>query len=455
MKISHYFRFALIAAILIIPLLFMNITPGAVSEIDNKFLPDFPSFDEGWGGFFPKFNDYLSDRLGFRSALITAQTIINDRIFYVMEHPSYQYGKEGYVFSKLGRYAEDYDFLDAFTDHLLHIQTYCEERQIPFLYLLKPSKTTVYQRYLPEGYRLDNQRLAYLQASLREKSINYVDLTEYFIDLSYTEQIYNQKYDAGHWNELGAYYGVNQLLERMNALEPSIVPHSFEDFEITQELKTSLPVSNFPIEEMVPKFIVKKNSFEEIDLGLANEVDISSQHRSFLRYHSEADNEIDLLIFHGSYFNNSGYKFLASAVENYQNIHNYQNLLNFSYYYNLFRPNFVVVTTAEYATTANYFDMEQVQPLNTMLVKEDYQPAGQSIGPADILKQQYVTLVRFKDLDIDYGYYAQDDVVYDLIHEDENIWTLSFLNEHIQTLDGTLYLAFSDGRMVMTPLTEE
>ncbi len=71
------------------------------------------------------------------------------------------------------------------------------------------------------------------------------------------EVVYNQKYDANHWNDLGAYYGTNAILEELQRDFPSVHVNGTADLNMDYELKTSLPVSEFPIHEMVPAFTLK------------------------------------------------------------------------------------------------------------------------------------------------------------------------------------------------------
>lgn len=56
-------------------------------------------------------------------------------------------------------------------------------------------------------------------------------------------EVFNRKYDAGHWNSIGAYYGVNAILEAMREDAPGIQLNRIEDFTVSEELQTTLPVS--------------------------------------------------------------------------------------------------------------------------------------------------------------------------------------------------------------------
>lgn len=42
-------------------------------------------------------------------------------------------------------------------------------------------------------------------------------------------------------------------------------------------------------------------------------------------------------------------------------MHNYQNFIDFDYYFNLFKPDCVILVTAEYATTRSYFNPERLR----------------------------------------------------------------------------------------------
>ena len=80
--------------VLLLPLLFFNFQPDTISEIDNRKLAEFPLSGDITEGL----TNYVNDRLGFRDELITAYTILNDKLFGKMVHPTYTYGKHGYVF---------------------------------------------------------------------------------------------------------------------------------------------------------------------------------------------------------------------------------------------------------------------------------------------------------------------------------------------------------------------
>lgn len=454
MKKAYIFRIALLLLVIILPLSRLNTEINAISNIDNKYLTALPKISDGFSNFMNQMDDYLTERLGGRARLIQLNGLINDKLFGYLEHANYEYGKDGYVFLKLQPFERDFEFIDDFTDFLLEIQTYCHDRNVPFVYNLNPAKWSIYTEYLPNGYHYSNDRLAYLQSQLVDKGIVFVDSGVLLRSLAKDEPVFNRQYDAGHWNALGAFYSVNQLLEKMSEFEPSIQPNNVNDFEIKEELKTTLPTSNILIHEYVPVISSIKKNWNYVDMEIRDEIVLSPQHRAFYRTSSQVNNQVELLMFHGSGYNSLGHPFIASAVKSYQGIHNYQNLIDFDYYFNLFRPNFVVVNTAEQVTKANYFNVERMKAkrLNRVLDPSLYQLSAMTIPSPEIVQHEHVTTVKFSQLDIDYGYFANDNSVFDLVADDENNWYFSAFHSDLNSEENSLYLSLKTGEKIRVDL---
>ena len=140
----------LFAIILLIPIAAFNFGEDAVSAIDNRQLAQNPL--EAGGDLTQNIQDYVNDRIGLRDEMILAYTLLNDRLFDKMVHPSYVYGKEGYVFGA-GRDVETQytEFHEAFADMVKKIQDYCDERNVPFLFVFNPAKPAVMTEYVPTG----------------------------------------------------------------------------------------------------------------------------------------------------------------------------------------------------------------------------------------------------------------------------------------------------------------
>lgn len=352
---------AFLILLLFLPVLTMNFKKDVVSEIDNRTLADFRGFLEksleksSERGFANAFETYLSDRIGGRTQMVTAYQNLNRYLFHEMVHPSYTYGQDGYVFFKMHNNVQYGDFHQAFADMVIKINAYCKARNVPFYFMLNPEKTTVYSQYLPVGVVYNADWMTQLISTLEEAGVICVNNAEYLTEQSADAQVFNREYDAGHWNDLGCFLGMNQLFSKMHQQFPEVRELSRDDFNISTKLETSLLVSKFPISEETPVFELKQ-TYCDLSDPLRSEVELDSSYRHFHYYLNNAKDAEKLprvLIFQGSFLN-SRPQFLVSNTSTDMGVHNYQNILNFPYWFNLANPDAVIFEVAEYTFSNTY-----------------------------------------------------------------------------------------------------
>ena len=93
----------IVLLILLLPIIFFNTEDNSISKIDNRKLTENP-FETSFlktdfnKDFFNNLKNYIKDRIGLRENMIKYYTVLNDKIFGKMVHPSYSYGEDGYVF---------------------------------------------------------------------------------------------------------------------------------------------------------------------------------------------------------------------------------------------------------------------------------------------------------------------------------------------------------------------
>ena len=203
------------AVLILLPVLFFNLERNAVSLIDNRHLAGNPF--KSSGDLTNNIDNFVNDRIGFRDKLISTYTILNDRLFGKMVHPSYSYGKDGFVFGAgVSTYNNFGEFHVVFANMIKSIQDYCEARDVPFLFVFNPAKPAVYQDKIAEGINYNREWVEMFFAELDERGVHYLDNTETLQALR-AQGIdgFNQKYDANHWNDTGAFYGTQKILERL------------------------------------------------------------------------------------------------------------------------------------------------------------------------------------------------------------------------------------------------
>lgn len=450
MKKVNVLFLVLFAACLAIPLVCFNFEKDSVSEIDNKVLTE---LDADQGITLEDLTDYINDRIGLRDEALNAYQVLNDRLFHEMEHPTYCYGQDGYVFLKLEENTVDEEFIAAFCEYLSRVQTYCRDRGVPFIYCVTPSKTTVYSQYLPQGYIYDNQFLACLYENLDRCGINYVDNAAYLTEVAAGEQIFNKQYDAGHWNDLGEFYGMNHILEEVHRYFPSVQLLELSDYDIEQVEQTTLPVSQFAISEEVPSFrYVNEDKLTDLTDAFSD-IRLSRYHTFSVTQTDREDAALPtVLFFHGSYFNrNIGLFNFAFGQD--CSVHNYLNVLDLDYFFNIFQPDCVILESAEYATNSYYFDLYEMEEktLNAPLESCDLSLADTVTivdGAAEELPDLYyeqgdgsrlVNMTASLEAGYSFGYYISGGYTYDV----EIIADVVSLTADVQNPDlrnGTLYL---------------
>ena len=226
--------------IILIPILTFNFEPHVISEIDNRFLTENP-FAEGASAsadeLLANCKNYISDRIGFRDEMILGYTVLNDRLFGSMLHPAYSYGEDGYIFSgHISTVADGYsEYHEAFADMVKCLQDYCAERGIPFVFVFNPAKSTVLNEHISKGINYDRSWVDQFLKALDDRGIRYVDNTELLKEkTAQGEVVFNQKFDAAHWNDLGAYYGTNSILAELQKDFSAIQLNSIDNFTVSQ-----------------------------------------------------------------------------------------------------------------------------------------------------------------------------------------------------------------------------
>lgn len=370
---------AIFFILVLLPMLSFRTEEELVSDIDNRKLAGSPLEALRNGNrknVQKKIQDYVNDRIGFRSEMIMAYTILNDRVFGEMVHPSYTYGRNGYVFGRNMKSTVYNHYHDEFVNMTTKLADYCSKRGVPFVFVFEPLKHDLYPEYLPAGVNYDNRWASKLMSSLNSKGIRCVNNTDTMLQAKHNEEIvYNQKYDALHWNDRGRFYGSNAILQELGKSFPAIKTNHPEIFEWGEVLNTSLPVSMYPIEEKAPYVSVPMDDIEDITNLYKEELNINPKYPyfSFTRNYNHLNDIPRVLIFQGSFLNNDGRKFLAYALGEYISIHDYENIINLPYYFNIFKPKCVVFEVAEFSLQfRGYFKEEYMK-------KIDYNPTLESV----------------------------------------------------------------------------
>lgn len=424
MKIIKQLTAIAFSALLLVPVFTFNRTEDAISDIDNRKLAGNPFSAESAADddFTKRIENYVNDRIGFRNEMIRSYTVLNDRLFHKMVHPSYSYGKDGYVFGAGVTVNTQYgDFHEAFADMVKQIQDYCDERNVPFLFVFNPAKPAILSDYIADGINYDRNWVDQFLQALDERGVCYLDNTVTLQERNDAgEVVYNKKYDANHWNDLGAYYGTNAMLRELQKDIPQVHVNQPEEFSISYETKDSLLVSEFPINEQIP-VIAFDNDIEDLTGDYASELELDPSYHTF-KYLVNAQrleaNAPKALVFQGSYMNGPGYKFLANGLGEYICVHDYQNVINFPYYYNIFKPDCVIFEVAEYTMTNTYFDYAHMCAMDLNPTFDEILSSAEMVVDSVLLPEEVTAVCGSKLTKIQWNTTQEADYAWLLLDEE-------------------------------------
>lgn len=349
-KVESVIFITITAMMVSLPALLTNTKSNQISEMDNRMLQEFP---QALTMEYPQeIEVYLEDRIGFREQMITLYQNLSDTMFQKLEHPLYMYGKEGHVMTNwdLVTYQHldaDHNYVTNMAEYLKSFRDFCENEECQFLFFLCPNKETIYPEFFPDGYNVKDQpsRSDLLIDELTEKEVPFIYPRELFIELKNKEQLYNEKYDAGHWNDRGCYYGNREIIRYLNTQFPNVGLLSEEEFDLVEITKKYLINSYFEINERIPAYMLKETAWTE-QQDVFDHILLTVPTREHQYYKTMSNTTMPrILIFCDSFFGDAA-KFYANHSSELMLMH-HMNMDNAEYYITLFQPDIVIVEVAE------------------------------------------------------------------------------------------------------------
>jgi len=339
--------------LLVVPVAKMNRAANQISEIDNRKLVEFPTVTIE-SSFRTEFEAYLTDRIGFRSRMIGAYQKICDVMFSKLKHPIYMYGEKRYVFfNDSGGYVADYQhlnidkaYIESCGHYLERLYKYLADRNIKFIYFLIPDKKSVYSEFFPRSIHIrgDKSQATMLIDEVKRKKIPYIHPIKEFLEAKRHEQIYNKKYDAGHWNDHGAFIGHSIITQKLQEYFPDVKLLAKSDFNISMVKVTTLPVSHFEIDEDVPYYQPKKQNTEFI--GGYNALFNLDEYQFKLIQNKSAIGKPKIMVFRDSYFLGIE-RYYGENFSEIISILSFENIKNIEYFINIFEPDVVLLESVE------------------------------------------------------------------------------------------------------------
>lgn len=220
------------------PLLKLAVYPDDTNYIqwfERRETAIFPQPNSPIAYWLVSFESWFNDHFGFRKQLITFDSLIKYFTFKVSANPDkILAGKDDWLF--LGPWFNDYvnvhRGLNQFTQTELeqwvkkfeHRYKWLADRDIPFLLVLVPNKSTIYPEMMPDWATVVNPdgRLDQVIKGLAKTAVPFLDLRETLMDAKGDNIVYFKQ--DSHWNNYGAYIGYRAIMDRLSL--PSLAERS-------------------------------------------------------------------------------------------------------------------------------------------------------------------------------------------------------------------------------------
>ena len=190
---------------------------------ENKTLADFPKLKKDGCinlEYFDELSAYFEDHFAFRQELVSADAVIQSKIFQVSNVDTVLAGTDGWLFYT--DTVDDYLGQNTTTErqsfntvhNLSLLQQYVTEQGADFLFTVAPNKNSLYDEHMPyyADQKVSNVRnIDMLKPKFAEAEISYVDLYEPF---NKEKEILYLKRDS-HWNNKGAVLAYNTILDSL------------------------------------------------------------------------------------------------------------------------------------------------------------------------------------------------------------------------------------------------
>lgn len=222
MKKKYTIYTALFFAVCLIPLAGMAVGErGDVSENRTRAKAPVLRDEEGWNlNFLSDAGSWFQDHFGFRQELVTANALIQGKIFGVSAVDSVIQGTEGWLYYRDS--LDDYLGMEPMSERALFnvahslamMQEDTKRQGADFLFTIAPNKNSLYGEHMPyyAGLKVSGEKnLKRIEPWLEREGVHYVNLYQMF---SEQEEVLYHKRDS-HWNNKGAALAADALLTEL------------------------------------------------------------------------------------------------------------------------------------------------------------------------------------------------------------------------------------------------
>lgn len=290
------------------PLLFSDKVGGGISVDENRYLAKFPqmSFHKG---ITEELENWISDNAGGRTWLRSIYNYANinllgskrdDVNFYIddwvflLNETTLQYLQNSDIMSD--------EEIEQFVENYEHIRVYLLEQGIVMGTLVFPHKVEAYSEKFTEFVNKINEK-SNLDI-LREISENH---QEFNLEVLYNGMVqkkeegkmfYSKAYDTSHWNNQGAYWGYQMLMQLVKQELPEINILSENDLEVNSVQREKYYNSKVYREDDLAYDVVNPKAVLDLEWFKQNEYVSEDMWQSY-KYYKNSDSTLPKIVIVG------------------------------------------------------------------------------------------------------------------------------------------------------------
>lgn len=290
------------ALIILVPVLFFNWKPNQVSAAENRQLTELESPRNGLSTFMKSLDSYVNDRIGFRDYAVQLYRQITIK-YMNYRHKQVLVGDDGWLFyhEELPDYTgtnNNPDTVERYVAILKQIDAWCKERDIQFVFMVGPNKSTIYSEYMPDYIKqADTTLLDALIERAESEDLLMVCPKQELINDKFDEELY-MRLDT-HWNPLGSRYMLNQLTQSlgMDMHEIAVSPKQTS----AGDLKDMLAIGDIGVESVTADVPIAEGALIEEIPDTLHLIVHSENTENFICYRDSYS--IALVNYYSHYFN--------------------------------------------------------------------------------------------------------------------------------------------------------
>jgi alginate O-acetyltransferase complex protein AlgJ len=248
---------------------------------ENRELIGFPEFDINQLDPFPAaFEAWFEDNLPARAQLLKAYRVFKADALNTQAFPDKVLaGKDGWMFW-VQKSMDDYRGTNRFTAseleqldaELTRRTEWCADRDIEYYFVIVPNKHSVYGEHLPDNiFQIDREHRMdqVLNLAKENTDLNLIDLRPVLWSQKGEHRVFH-KTDT-HWNELGAFFGYQEIIRALKPHFPLMEPSTLNDFILDTTMKQGMGLAkSLDVDKISQEQVIGMKSKQAIIRRLKN-----------------------------------------------------------------------------------------------------------------------------------------------------------------------------------------